>query len=329
MRPHRNPFSIGDNEFGVRANQAYLNLQFRNPPPADDTVYSADVNLDGWRGWVGPDDRLLTDDEAVEAHRLEANPPVPPADLGDGRVHIRLERPRPNNTKHLKAFPALNLDSLVAGPAIPRDIKLPPFKVDYDSHEQINQKLANTVVMIKELPFLVRETIDLGKGKFALLVSDRAEAMYIVNYDDVKDCRGIAPGYFMYRGRAHWVYRAPERQNSQGMGQRNTYYKIAGGKHSSAATTGFLIQSLGVAQDINYGMNLHDVLLGGSNESLRLSNRVALYQTNKKGAPIGVEYCGRPLGLIVNGYVKVLDENDLQPSWIHKDLQKINLQMGA
>jgi hypothetical protein len=60
---------------------------------------------------------------------------------------------------------------------------------------------------------------------------------------------------------------------------------------------------------------------------MRLSNNVALYTTGKKGAPVGVEYCGRPLGLIVHDKCLVEDENDLYPTWIANDLAKVRLEM--
>lgn len=234
-----------------------------------------------------------------------------------------------NNMKVLKEFPELNLDKLVSGPVIARDIKLPPFKIDYDSHEQIHQKLMNTVILVKNNPFYVQQTVDLGKGKFSLLVKDKDGANSVVKYDDVKDCRGIAPGYFMYRGAACWIYRIPDRQNQQGMHQRNMQYKTAGSTRPNSARYDFLLIALSTAKDMLYAENLQEVMLAGGTDSLRLTDKVALYLTQKKGAPIGVEYCGRSLGLIVNNYVKVMDENDLGPSWIHKDLHRANLVMAA
>lgn len=317
MRPHRNPIS----EEMVAENQVWLNEQFAVPealrdqhrsiPDGFDWQWTADYQLDTGRVWVSP---------ALRQGVRFVNPLQPP------RARARDDE-MPNNARIMKEFTALNLDKL-QGPVILRDVKLPPFKIDYDSHEQIHQKLNNTVILIKNVPFLVRQTADLGKVGFGLLVQDKDGDNYKVLYNAVQDCRGIAPGYFMYRGQALWVYRVPERQNSQGMHPRNCQYKVAGTTHATGASATVLLHSLGQATDVQYASNLNDVLLGGMNQSMRLSNNIALYLTNKKGAPIGVEYCGRPLGLMVNGAIKVMDTNDLGPSWIHKDLHKVGLVMG-
>jgi hypothetical protein len=228
----------------------------------------------------------------------------------------RAEREMATNAAMMKRFPTLNLDKLPDGPEIIRDIKLPPFKIDYDTHEQIHQKLNGTIILIKNRPFVVSETCEFKKGKFALAVYDTEREQKIVYYDDIADCRGIAPGYFTHRGAAHWTYRVPERQNSQGMHQRNMQCKQAGSKSPTSARSDFLLAALGVVKDVKYAANLHDIILGGGAQSIRLTNRLALYATGKKGAPIGVEYCGRALGLIVNDQCKVHDECDLMPSWM-------------
>lgn len=317
MRPYRNPQTARQRLH----NQEYIEQQMLLPQEQRqaDYIFPAAMNLSDWDGWNAGLQIAMVDG-------LVFNPG------NDIRPRVRREELE-SNVKLLKMYPELNLDKLVSGNVIARDIKLPPFKIDYDSHEQIQQKLLNTIILIKELPFYVRSTVDMGKGKYALVVSSGDANMpgqFVVKYDDVKDCRGIAPGYYMYRGGAFWIYRIPERQNSQGMHQRNMQAKAAGtGSRGQSASHNFLLAALSPMKDIQYAGNLDELLVSGANTSIRLSNHISLYQTNKKGAPVGVEYCGRPLGLIVNGAVKVMDKNDLRPSWIHKDLHKVSLVMGA
>lgn len=312
MRPFRNPESHAQ----VEANRLWRNGQLarRNPDP-EAIQWTADWQIDHGRMWA----------DDGNGNNMWA---VPPA-IEAGALRPERIREVPNNRQYMKDFPELNLDKLKPGPDIHCDISLSPFRVDYDTHEQVEQKLRGTVILIKNVPFHIPHTIDLGRGKFALLLTDAEGNHKTVKYDDVKDCRGIAPGYFMYRSEALWLYRVPERQNQQGMSQRNMQYTPAGGGPVKAPSHGLLLSCLSIVQDVTFSPNLQDVLLGGGASSLRLSNRIALYQTKKKGAPIGVEYCGRPLGLIIRDAVKVLDENDLRPSWIHKDLHKVNLSMDA
>lgn len=316
MRPFRNPQTVGQ----VAENQAWLD-RIMQLPVADrsvDWVFSADADLSAWDGWPAPD---MDDILRMERNRLDAR--------------LRERRPRDqieieNQPKLMKSYPALKIDEIKPG-IIARDIQLPPFKIEYDTHEQINQKLIQTVILIKDRPFYVRNTIDLGKVGFALVLTGPEDipGTWTVMYNEVKDCRGIAPGYYNHRGVAYWVYRIPERQNSQGMSARNMAAKSAGSTHAGQVGHNFLLQALNTVQDIKFADNLEAVLTAGGGSSMRLNNNIALYLTQKKGAPVGVEYCGRQLGLIVNGAVKVMDENDLRPSWIHKDLHKVGLVMGA
>lgn len=314
MRPFRNP----ENIIQVEVNQQWIDAEIRNGNPHVDALHwTADWQMDNAARWIDPEVPLVAVPQMVG---LQLN-----------RLRPRRERERevPNNRQYMKDFPELNLDKLQPGPDIPCDITLQPFKVEYDTHEQIEQKLRGTVILIKNVPFLVPNTIDLGRGKFALLVTDIDGQHKTVKYDDVQNCRGIAPGYFMYGGEAVWLYRIPERQNQQGMSQRNMQYKTAGSERVQAPGHNMLLKCLSTVKDIPFSPSLQDVLLGGSVYSLRLSNRIAIYQTKKKGAPIGIEYCGRVFGLVIGDGVKVFDENDRRPSWIHKDFQKVNLHMGA
>jgi hypothetical protein len=342
MRPHRNP---GLDRDRIAINQAYIDHQMALPEGLreEDNVFSANANLmvwDGWRpeqpnDWWGGLDALPVQwgglSEAFSAQDLAAHDPrgnaAPPR---FARAELRLDRElMPDNMTYWKKHKPLNLDKLPPGDAIIRDISLPPFKIDYDSHEQINTKLNGTVIMIKDNPFFIARTCALPEGKFGLIVQDSRSNVMSVLYDDVKDCRPIAPGYVTYRGTVYWLFRTPERQNQQGMNHRNTFYKsIQTGDLTSGARHEFLLEALANRKDCQYAPNLDQLIEQGNIAGLRLSNNIALYKAGKKGAAVGVEYCGRPLGLMVNGTVKVLDETDLRPSWIHKDLHRVGLVMG-
>jgi len=316
MRPHRNPINQGQFE----ENHAWRAQQFILPRERREEDWNYDsawrIDDEEWMPGYGPDGFI---------------DPFAPARFGVAR---REREPRQRedmdrNAGMLRKYPELNLDKLPDGPEITRDIKLPPFKIDYDTHEQIHQKLNGTIILIKNQPFTVMETAEIKKGEFALAVYGNEREPRVVYYKDIADCRGIAPGYFVYRGASYWTYRIPERQNSQGMHQRNMRMKAAGQQADTAARPEFLMSALGVVKDVIYSNNLQDMILGGANQSIRLTNRVSLYNTGKKGAPIGVEYCGRDLGLIVHDQCKVYDEADLGPSWLHKDMMQAGLNLTA
>jgi hypothetical protein len=327
MRPFRNP----ETQAEVDANRDWKIRQF-NFHPADregnavgrgepDWAWTPAWQIDNFRNAIDVIDDLRDYQDIIDPFAMINRVAAP----------RRREEGMAANEKIMKMYKKLDLGKLKDGPVIERDIALPPFKVEYDSHEQINQKLNQTVILIKNNPFYVHQTCEYERGKFALLVSDPdGENNTIVHYDDVVDCRGIAPSYYNHRGSAWWIYRVPERQNSQGMSQRNMQFKPAGERnHPGMCRTNDLLKALAQAKDIKYAPNLTDLLLSGANNSLRLSSRVAIYQSGKKGAPIGVEYCGRPLGLVIGDRCKVLDETDLIPSWMHKDLAKVDLLLTA
>lgn len=308
-RPHRNPQTRAE----VEANYAYL-LTLRVVPRAERQRLDPDWGMNA----------AFRLDEGTFQQNL------PYTEINWPEIAARVRR-RPDdlepNGRMFRDYRPLDLSKVPDGPKIVRDINLPPFRVDYDSHEQIHQKLVNTVILVKDNPVYVMQS-GVQNGKFFLHVRGKGFEG-IIPYDEVKDCRGIAPGYFAYRGNAHWVYRSPERQNQQGMHQRNTYHKQAGQDLLNGARQEFLQEVLTFVKDIPFSPNLVEVMQSQGTSSIRLNNNVALYLTNKKGAPCGVEYCGRPLGLIVNDRCKVLDENDLYPTWIAKDLNKVRLELAA
>lgn len=342
MRPHRNPRGVAAN---IAANQQYLAHQMLLPPALreDDAGFDAAWNLDNWEGWreeqpndwFGGFNNLPTIWGGPNGDLDEVNRFL--ADQGQIREpHIRLRQPpgaplgEPVNGLALfKKFKALNLDKLKPGDPVIRDVRLPPFHIDYDSYEQINTKLNGTVIMIKDNPFFVSGVYDLNDGTFGLKVVDGAGGSYGILYEDVADCRPIAPGYVTKNSSVYWLYRGPERQNQQGMNHRNTFIKTVNSSMVQGARSDFLLAALANRKDMRYEPVLATMILQGAVNHLRLSNNVAIFNANKKGAPIGVEYMGRNFGLIVGGTVKVFDENDLRPSWIHKDLNAVNLVVRA
>lgn len=309
MRPHRNPTSLAE----TAQNYEYL-IGLAQLNPRERARRDPDWGLNA--AWQIDNGTWWNNEPYAEV--------LWPEQMRGPRREVPRERDIDDNAGMMRIAP-LNLDKLEPGPVVALDINLPPFKVDYDSHEQLHQKLGNTVILIKNQPFQVIQTAR-SKGKFFLYVR-QGERDGIIAYDDVKDCRGISPAYWMHRGSAYWVYRVPERQNSQGMSARNTVAKRCAQNGAQPASANFLVEALQMAKDIPYAPNLVDIITASGGSSLRLSHRVALFLSNKKGAPLGVEYCGRPLGLIVNHACKATDPLDLSPSWIKKDLSHVGLEL--
>lgn len=338
MRPHRNP---GGALAFIRENEAYLAHQSTLPVDQrqPDFIHDARLNLSEWAGWGRQPDVWWGgvaalpvqwggqsrdfDDESLERHMQEA----------DNNRGLGVRQAQLVMNEHIaafKKFKPLNLEKLKPGDPVVRDITLPPFKVDYDQLEQINTKLLNTVIMIKDNPFYVLNVYDLGGGAFGLRVHGLDGNSFGIEYKDVADCRPIAPGYVSRNGSVYWLHRGPERQNQQGMNHRNTFLKAVNTDLVQGARHDFLLSALANRKDTPYNPVLDQMLVYQHVNHLRLSNNVALFFANKKGAPIGVEYCGRNFGLLTEGgAVKVLDECDLRPTWIHNDLRKIGLAVRA
>lgn len=311
-RPFRNPDTIDQ----VGRNYAWQ-LSLVNTPPGE--------RPEGWAenaAWRVDEGRFLNDNPYATVRWPEDVPQ---------RRGLRRDGERDGlepNGNIVKRYPAMDLEKIPEGPYIPRDINLSPFRVDYDTHEQLHQKLAGTVVLVKNMPMQVMETGEV-KGKFLLALKYNGKTAYLP-YDELKDCRSIAPGYFMYDSTAYWIYRVPERQNSQGMSPKNMHYKAVGSEQRGSAQCSMLQQALSMAKDVEFHPKISEVLSASATGGFRLTNKVAIYQSKKKGAEIAVEYIGRPMGLIIKEHiVRVYDESDLQPSWIHKDLAKAGLVMTA
>lgn len=249
------------------------------------------------------------------------------------RAHPGLRRDREppmaaHNRAYMTQYPKLEIDKMVDMDTYNRGVILPPFKVEYDSHEQIQQKLYGTVILIKGHPFYVQATIQNEDGTFGLLLANRAGNFSWCMYSEISDFRTLAPGYVNHSGLAYWVFRTPERQTYQGMTSRNTFAKAAG---SDGRGTGLhhntMLSCLTNRKNMPFQSNLIDLMEQGVITSIRLSNNLALHKVKNKGAVAGVEYIGRPFGLIVDGKVKVLDDADLGPTWIVKDCMDVNLEL--
>lgn len=289
-------------------------------PTADDPAFNTGV--------AGP--ALTTPEYRAQ---YEADLAVWQADRLGGLRRVRAAAPpqaevRAHNRGWMEKYGHLDINKLKDADTYNRGVALQPFKAEYDSHEQIQQKLYQSVILIKGWPFLVQGTIALEKGGFGLLLSDRDGTYKWVNYEEITDCRSLAPGYVNYSSAAYWVYRIPERQNHQGMTARNTLMKAAGTEHrSQGMNSNVLMQSVTGRKNIPFQTNLMDMIESDVFSSVRLSNNLALHKVKNKGAIAGVEYIGRPLGLIVDGRVKVLDDADLGPTWISKDCLDVNLEL--
>jgi len=231
------------------------------------------------------------------------------------------------NRSWLKKYPKLDVSKLTPVEGYNRGVALGKFKVEYDSHEQIQQKLHNTVILVRGHPFSVAGTIAMEDGKFALLLSNQDASLRWLPFDEIDDLRSMAPGYVNHNGVAYWVYRIPERQNQQGMSNRNTFLKPAGDGRASGMHNATMLACLQCRKNIPFEPNLINLMDNNVIYSIRLNNNVALYKVKNKGTSCGVEYIGRPLGLIVENKLKVLDDADLGPTWIHKDCNEVGLEL--
>jgi hypothetical protein len=100
-------------------------------------------------------------------------------------------------------------------------VKLKPFKLEYDTLQEIRMRFHGTVIQIKGNPFYVSDLRKV-KTKYYFLLEDHREQKHQVCVDDIDTFRGAPPGYVTMDGSHGFMTRVPARVNQQGMNTNNT-----------------------------------------------------------------------------------------------------------
>ncbi len=217
----------------------------------------------------------------------------------------------------------LNLDALEVKPL--RKYALNPFKIEYETYQEIKLRLLNTVIAIKGNPFLVQK-IAQQPGGFKLAVSDGVKT-YSVLYKDLTDLRSIPPMYVNSSSAPGWLCRIPGRVYQQGMNRQNTVLKTVDGKSAFSVldATNF-VKTFNKRQTRQWDTTLKSLLEAGDLSCVRLSDEVAV--KTEKGKILAC-YRGRFLGKVNNNDILVGDEDDLLQQWIDKSVKEVGLELRA
>lgn len=217
----------------------------------------------------------------------------------------------------------LNLDALPTQSL--RKYKLQPFKINYETYQEIKLRLYNTVISVKGNPFWVKAVGQDGVGKFKLLLTD-VDKQYQVKYDDLNDLRTIPPMY-VTSSSTGWLARHPGRVYQQGMNRNNTSIRSP---DCEAMVASFdpvsFINGFKKRQNREWSPVFANLLSTGELANIRLSDDVAIQHKRNK---VIACYRGRALGEVVENEVNLFDEDDALQQWIETAARKVNLELRA
>lgn len=205
--------------------------------------------------------------------------------------------------------------------------RLQPFKMKYDTLEEIRMRFYKTVILIKGQPFLVGDQ-RLVDDRFYLLVTDVSGQKNYVAMDDIPDMRPAPACYLKVGDTNGWMRRVPARVNQQGMTNQSIQIRRVGSASDNVAFSneGLLdgLSSRGsvLVWDKAYRRLIDDRVVS----ALRLSDKIAVYQKPARKDVI-VEYKGRRLGALIDHSVKLFDEDDAVQTWLKADAQRVHLEI--
>lgn len=219
-------------------------------------------------------------------------------------------------------YEELEVDRLETIPLRKYDLR--PFKINYDTAQEIKLRLNNTVISVKGHPYLVK-SIRTVPGDYRLALYDGTKT-FQVKYSDLQDLRSIPPMYVTYSGPG-WLCRIPGRVYQQGMNRHNTIIKTVDGEANAASVSHeLLVAALRNRPKRVWDSTILSLLLNAELNSIRLSDEVAVKTAKGK---ILACYRGRKLGVITDNEVKVFDEDDLLQQWIEKPIRDVGLELRA
>lgn len=206
-----------------------------------------------------------------------------------------------------------------------RKYKLQPFKINYETYQEIKLRLYNTVISIKGNPFWVKQIGNDGANKFKLAVTD-GEKTYQVKYDDLQDLRTVPPMYIT-TSMTGWLTRHPGRVYQQGLNRSNTSLRSPDCEATLANfDPGAFLLGFKKRQNREWTPVFSDLIKSGELTNIRLSDEVAVQHKRNK---VIACYKGRALGEIVDNEINLLDEDDALQGWIETAARKVNLELRA
>lgn len=270
---------------------------------------------------------------------LDPNPqPVPqPQEVGlgwrelrplDGRVFLDpvnaieddTDAPREDGVKDL------NLDDI---PPSNRKV-LQPFYLEYETLEEARMRFQGTVIMIKSLPFYVRDVRSTRKQRvYQFYVQDEFANQFKVKSSDIQDFRSPPPGYVNYQGSVAWLKRLPSRANQLGLHRNNAQLIAIEGENRIGFAETAVVPALKPKPILSFSENIRTLLTEGHAQQFRLSSEIAVYAKNTKTRNIICDFKGRKLGKVEENTVILDDEDDLLQPHLTQAAQEVNFNLKA
>lgn len=206
-----------------------------------------------------------------------------------------------------------------------REDNLRPFKLPYQTFDEINMRLHDTIIGVKSKPFLVTR-LEPDAGDYTLQLQDVERDTYTVPYSLPElDCRTPELGYGVAQdGMIQYVIRRPERAQTQGISSTNALKKRVGmNSWQIFQRREELLHLLSNRPKRVITPGILETMKEGLIPYIFLSKKIVLV-TKKTG--ITAEYRGRFLGHVKDNIV-LLSDDDQDMSHIKNDLREVGLEV--
>jgi hypothetical protein len=203
--------------------------------------------------------------------------------------------------------------------------KLQPFKIKYDTLEEVRMRFNKTVIMVKGNAFTVTDQ-RMVKDRIYVLLEDHTGTKKYIAMDDIPDLRPPPSMYLQCNSEAGYLVRSPSRVNQQGMTTNSVHLRRVGSRDYLGWRPEDLRDSLSKMETTVIWTEIYrPLIVTGALRTLRLSHRVALYQ---KSDDVVAEYKGRRLGILKDHAVQFFDDDDKTQPWVKRDLSKVHLEIA-
>lgn len=205
--------------------------------------------------------------------------------------------------------------------------RLRPFRLNYDTIDEVKMRFKGTCILIKGNPFYVSDT-RVNKRLFYLLLEDIEDKKSTICLDEVSDFRSPPPGYVQMETEHAYMTRVPARVNQQGLNSQNTTLRrVSTGKNISFNSKGLVAALSSKGSITPWKEDFRDLMVNKVIPEFRLSDEVALF-TKKGVQSVYAGYRGRVFGTLEEGNtVKAYDEDDLIQPWVKKHFDKVQLNL--
>lgn len=206
--------------------------------------------------------------------------------------------------------------------------KLAPFKLEYDTLQEVQMRFRQTVIQIKGNPFYVSDIrADRNQPRrYVFLTEDVADRKAHVSLDQIEDMRSVPPGFVQMDGYSAWMCRSPARVNQQGLTGQNVLMRRVSSGDNIPVNQKAIVKGLDSKGKVTrWTPQYRDLMVNGVVREMRLSDEVALFH---KKEDVYVAYKGRVFGKLQHGnLVAAMDEDDLIQPWIGRHFSKVDLEV--